>query len=294
MQKSFSFPWLPALAVALFAAPAMGASSSRGPSRISLTYHGGPMLQNVQVTTLFWGSNWKGSSLTDYFNGFFKSLFADGRYLANLDQYDAGGYTVGTGTLATTTIDEQAPATQIQDSEIRTEIRAQIAAGNLPKQDANTLYFVFTPPKTVVVDAYGDDSQNDFAGYHDFDSSSDGFSYAVIPYDDRLSNPQNMSLYASHELAEAITDPEPGDGTLGWYDNRNGEVGDIPVSLYQANKIAKSALEDELDMPDGAVYLVQKEWSNQDSAPVAFAALPTAAAAPGSPSAPAASSAIGS
>jgi hypothetical protein len=153
MQKNSSFRWLPVLAVALSAAPAMGASSSHGPSRISLTYHGGPMLQNVQVATLFWGSNWKGSALTDYLNGFFKGLFTDGRYLANLSQYDAGGYTIGTGTLATTTIDEQAPATKIQDSEIRAEIRAQIAAGNLPKQSDNTLYFVFTPPQTVVVDA---------------------------------------------------------------------------------------------------------------------------------------------
>jgi len=238
------------------------------------------MLQNVQVATLFWGSDWKGSPLTDYFDGFFKSLFADGRYLSNLSQYDTGGYQVGTGTLATMTVDEQAPVATIQDADIRTEIRAQIAAGNLPKQTANTLYFVFTPPNTLVVNAYGDDSQNNFAGYHDFDSNSDGFAYAVIPYDDRLSNPHGMTLYASHELAEAITDPEPGDGTLGWYDNRNGEVGDIPVSLYQARKIAKSALVDELDLPDGTIYQVQREWSNQDSVPVAFAALPAATPVP--------------
>ena len=294
MQKKLSFRWVSLLAAALSAAPAGAATSSRGPSRIQLIYHGGPLLQNVQVSTLFWGSGWKGNPLTGYFNGFFQALFADGRYLANLAQYDAGGYQIGTGALATTTTDEQAPAATIQDDEIRTEIRAQIAAGNLPKTAANSLYFVFTPPKTVVVDAYGDDSQNNFAGYHDFDSSSDGFSYAVIPYDDRLSNPRGMTLYASHELAEAITDPEPGDGTLGWYDNQNGEIGDIPVSLYHAKKIAKSALVDELDMPDGTVYLVQKEWSNQDKIPVAFAALPAAAPVPSAPSAPSASSATGS
>ena len=173
----------------------------------------------------------------------------------------------------------------MHDAEIQTEIRAQIAAGNLPATTPDTLYFVFMPPKTVVVDAYGDDSVNNFAGYHDYATGSDGFSYAVIPYDDSLANPQHMTLYASHELAEAITDPEPGDNTLGWYDDRYGEVGDIPVTLYSTNRITQSQLIDELDAPDGTAYLVQKEWSNQANAPVAFGAAPTPAAPTPTPAA---------
>jgi hypothetical protein len=288
MPKSFSFRLVPLLAAALFAGPAGAAQSSRAPSRIHLTYHGGPMMQNVQVATLFWGSDWKGNPLADYFNGFFQALFNDGRYLANLSQYNINGYQVGAGALVTTTTDDQSPASTVHDAEIRTEIRAQIAAGNLPKPTADTLYFVFMPPQTLVVDGYGDDSQNDFAGYHDYDPSSDGFAYAVIPYDDRLAHPQGMTEYASHELAEAITDPEPGDTTLGWYDDNNGEVGDIPVSLYQARKIKRSDLVDGLTMPDGTVYQVQKEWSNKNIAPVAFAAPPAAAPASAPAATPAA------
>src|SRR3954452_15404641 len=113
MQKIFSFRLVPMLAAALAAAPAGAAQTQRVSNRIRLTYRGGPMLQNVQVATLFWGSNWKGNSLTDYFNGFFQALFQDGRYLANLSQYNTDNYQIGNGTLATTTTDEQAPASTI-------------------------------------------------------------------------------------------------------------------------------------------------------------------------------------
>ena len=40
--------------------------------------------------------------------------------------------------IATTATDDQTPASTIHDAEIRTEIRAQIAAGNLPTPTADT------------------------------------------------------------------------------------------------------------------------------------------------------------
>jgi hypothetical protein len=270
LKRLVPFVLVSLLAGSLAATPTLAAPASR-PARPQLTYHGGPMLQNVQVATLYWGAAWKENPLSGYFDRFFKDLFADGRYLANLSQYDVDDYKVGAGSLVTSATDDQTLPSTVHDVDIRDEIRAQIAAGRLPAPTANTLYFVFTPPHTVVVDQYGDTSAKDFAGYHDYDFDSDGFAYAVIPYDDRLANPQHMTEYASHELAEAITDPEPGDTTLGWYDNRNGEVGDIPVSMYLANRLTRADLIDELVAPDGTTYQVQVEWSNKDKAPVAFA-----------------------
>jgi hypothetical protein len=52
-----------------------------------------------------------------------------------------------------------------------------------------------------------------------------------------------LTVTSSHELAEAITDPVPG---AGWYDDVNGEIGDI--CAWQTETIAG--------------YSVQKEWSN--------------------------------
>lgn len=48
---------------------------------------------------------------------------------------------------------------------------------------------------------------------------------------------------SSHELCEAITDPVPG---TGWYDDRNGEIGDICAWAFK--KLGG--------------HVVQLEWSN--------------------------------
>jgi hypothetical protein len=239
---------------------------------INLTYRGGRLIEQVKVATLFWGSSWKSSSLTGYFNSFFPALFADARFMANLAQYSAGGYTIGNGSFATTDTDTQDPPSKVTDAQIRSEIRAQIAAGNLPKPDADTVYFVFTPPGAVVYDSLGNNSVTDFASYHDYVFGSSGFAYAVIPYDDTLQDPRFMTLYASHELAEMVTDPEPYDNTLGWYDDNYGEIGDIPPTLYDANQININGLVDQLNASDGTPFLVQKVWSLKDKTPVAFAA----------------------
>src|SRR5262249_4732898 len=190
---------------------------------------GGPLIENVKVATLFWGSSWQGNSLTGYFNGFFRTLFADGRYMANLAQYSAGGYTIGNGSFVVTDTDNQNPPAKVTDAQMRAELVARVVAGHLPQPDENTVYFVFTPPGVEVYDSNGDNSVDDFYSFHDYDFDN-GFAYAVVPYDDTLQDPRLMTLYASHELAEAVTDPQPYDGTLGWYDSYYGEVADIPAT----------------------------------------------------------------
>jgi hypothetical protein len=267
------FRWLcliPLIVAMLGVRPPHAAAQSPSPT-IQLTYRGGRLLPHVKVATLFWGSSWKSSSLTGYFGGFFRALFADGLFMANLAQYSAGGYTIANGSVVATATDSQDPPSKVTDAQIRSEVRAQVAAGHLPQPDASTLYFVFTPPGVVVYDSGGYNSVDDFSGYHDYDFGSGGFAYAVIPYDDTLQDPRWMTLYASHELADAVTDPEPYLTTLGWYDDNYGEVADIPPTLYTANQIGIDGLLDELDAADGTPYLVQKVWSLWDNAPVAFA-----------------------
>jgi hypothetical protein len=262
---------IPLIGATLGFQPAGAASRPKLPA-VSLTYRGGRLIEHVKVATLFWGSSWKSSSLGGYFNSFFRDLFADGRFTANLAQYSAGGYTIGSGSFAGTGTDTQNSPAKVTDAQIRTEILAQVAAGHLPKADADTVYFVFTAPGVVVTDSTGASSLQDFVAYHDYRFGSDGFAYAVVPCDSTLQDPRWMTLYASHELAEAITDPEPYDTTLGWYDDYYGEVADIAATLYDNYLINDADFIDELDASDGNAYLLQKVWSNQDKAPVALAA----------------------
>jgi hypothetical protein len=251
--------------------PRFARAGTRQSPPIRLTYRGGPQIQHVKVATLFWGSSWKSSSLTGYFDGFFRALFADGLFMANLAQYSTGGYSIGNGSFVATDTDGQDPPAPVTDAQIQSEIRAQVAAGHLPGADQDTVYFVFTPPGVVVYDASGNNSVDDFASYHSYSFGSGGFAYAVVPYDETLQDPRWMTLYASHELAEAVTDPEPFAATAGWYDDNYGEVADIPATLYVAGQIGIDGFVDELDAADGTPYLVQKVWSVGDNAPVAFA-----------------------
>jgi hypothetical protein len=56
----------------------------------------------------------------------------------------------------------------------------------------------------------------------------------------------SMTGSSSHELCEAITDPVPGSG---WYDDTNGEIGDICAWNFK----------------QVSGYTVQLEWSNRQS-----------------------------
>jgi hypothetical protein len=90
-----------------------------------------------------------------------------------------------------------------------------------------------------------------FCGYHD--AIEQVIFYAVLPYPGcagclgDLAEFDALTSTASHELAEAITDPVPG---TGWYDDMHGEVGDI--CAWQTKRLGE--------------YVVQLEWSNESNA----------------------------
>src|SRR3569623_1916975 len=69
----------------------------------------------------------------------------------------------------------------------------------------------------------------------------------------------NQTSVASHELIEAVTDAEVGLATvlgppLAWYDNTNGEIGDI-CNAQQGTFVGN----------DGVTYTIQQEFSNQQN-----------------------------
>jgi hypothetical protein len=261
---------------------------------IKVTYHGGALMQHVKVAPLLYGSSWGGKTTPAYLKSFLQTLFADGRYLANLVQYSAGGYQIGNGMVFDPVIDpavlpkvdSEHAATgiryQVTDDQIQAEIKAQFSTGKLPPPDANTLYVVCVEYDTVVI-AGGSDSESGFSAYHDY-ASDGGYAYVVIaPTGDTPSRQAttptgfrgpllNMDLTVgiSHELAEAVTDPQ-GDG---WSDDNEGEIADIPVRLDGLGLITDDQLYPLLTGGDGTRYAVQVVWSNQGRTLAAFAAVP--------------------
>lgn len=184
------------------------------------------------------------------------------------------GQVIGRGTFAG--VRQVAPTARgpdLHEEDIGSELRRQIAGGHLPPPDADTVYALFFPPGISITTASGARTCVELCGFHGTASAvtDAGLDYLILP-DHRapdsvhgggcnvgcgLLDPfSNLSTITSHELAEAMTNPEvgrapPGDAPLAWYDEINGEIGDVcsGVSMLAA--------------PDGGSFAAQQLYSRR-------------------------------
>lgn len=214
-----------------------------------LTYRKGPLIGAIEVFTIFWGVGWKAKPQSDMIakvNAFFDFVLTS-PLIDQLAEYNAGTFKIGHGRHTGSITIPAKSASSVTDAAIQTFLTQQITAGKIPKTTANTLYFVYLPPGVRVVMG-GSSSCQAFCGYHSAIGTT-AF-YAVMPYPGctgcvgGLAPFDALTSTTSHELCEAITDPVPGQG---WYDDANGEIGDI--CAWQTRKIG--------------AYTVQLEWSNE-------------------------------
>jgi hypothetical protein len=219
----------------------------------NLTYRGGPLLTAVEVFTFFWGSAWQGrqASLVDQVNQFFDFIVTSD-LLDQLAEYSVPGLSIGHGSRSGTVILGGDVPSTLDDSDVQNMIQQEISNDvAVPQPAPSSLYFVFLPPGTTLTMNGGASCQN-FCGYHrsfHLEGLGDVF-YAVMPYPDCAGCAGGIAVLdaltstSSHELCEAITDPMPGQG---WYDDQNGEIGDI--CAWQTKTLGG--------------YTVQLEWSTQ-------------------------------
>jgi hypothetical protein len=218
-----------------------------------LTYRNGPLIESVQVFTIFWGKGWKSGTpktLVPKINKFFGDVLKS-PLIDQLSEYNVAGQKIGRGSF-TGSISITTPALKksVTDTAIQHMLQNEIATNKaLPQPGPNVLYFVYVQSGTKVVQGGGSSCQV-FCGYHN-DISGQIF-YAVMPYPSCSGCTGNLDAFSaltstsSHELCEAITDPIPGQG---WYDDTNGEIGDICAWTTKT--------------VDG--YTVQLEWSNKQN-----------------------------
>ena len=206
----------------------------------TITYHGGALLTQVEVQGLYLGSDWVSSSTylqqTHYLDGFLHSL-VNSTYM---DMLSAAGYGVGRGSSSTGAtdpirIDKSGVFT---DADVQADLQLAIAAGIVKPPDANRLYVVYIEDNVPVGMNDGSVSRTDFLGYHSAFAGHDAtghpadLRYAVIPYPGGtvgnlgvpgLSALQSITEVSSHEVAEAVTDPDINYSALGWYDDHLGD-----------------------------------------------------------------------
>ena len=240
----------------------------------SLTNHGGPILGAVQVVPMYWGAAWAtaaNSQLATQLDSFFDFVLTS-EYMDMLAEYSTATTTIQHGQrLPSARITDSEPGTivgggrQVTDGQIQTSLQGFIASGTVAATTANTLYFIFLPPGVVSI-LGSSQSCSAFCGYH---NHIGGVRYAVIPFADCAGCVfpgqflDTLTEVASHELAEAITDPD----LNAWWDGGTGdEIGDI--CNRQTTRLGG--------------FMVQTEWSNGQNACVVAPAAPVGAPRPSS------------
>jgi hypothetical protein len=229
-------------------------AAAAGPAAApQLTYRNGPLIANVEVFTIFWGSAWTGAqaALATQLNAFFDFVLTS-PLIDQLAEYSVAAYKIGHGKrIGTINLTTPALKSSVSDTAIQHMLQNEIATNpNVPHPTPNTLYFVYMPPGVRVVQG-GSASCQAFCGYHN-DISGQVF-YAAMPFPGcagctgGLATLDALTSTSSHELCESITDPIPGQG---WYDDTNGEIGDI--CAWKTKKLGE--------------YTVQLEWSNKKGA----------------------------
>jgi hypothetical protein len=216
-----------------------------------LTYRNGPLITSVEIFTVFWGSYWQhepAAGILAKMNEFFDFILTSS-LMDQLSEYDVAGQSIGHGKrTGTITLITPAPSASVTDQAIQQFLKREISSNAaFPQPTPNTLYFIFVPPGTTVEQG-GSSSCQQFCGYHDAIGTE--IFYAVMPFPNcpgclgGVAQLDALTSTSSHELCEAITDPIPGQG---WYDDANGEIGDI--CAWKSKKLGK--------------FAVQLEWSNR-------------------------------
>lgn len=227
-----------------------------------LQNHGGPVIGSVEVVPIYWGAEWASNinaPLASQLDKFFDFIVTSS-YMDLLHEYSTATTQIQHGRRLTSAhVSKSEPGTvtpsgrQVTNAQVQTALQGWITDYTVPATTVNTLYFIFLPPNVVSISFETQScAAKGFCGYHDHIGK---IYYAVIPY---ANCPgcvfpgqflDTLTEVASHELAEAITDPE----LSAWWDELTGpgdEIGDI--CNRQTTRLGG--------------FVVQTEWSNAQRA----------------------------
>ncbi len=190
----------------------------------NFTDHGGAVIQFVRLQLIYWGNAWAANpaptptsaQVTDAMN-----RIVSGGYLSGLAQYRG----IGQGyILGSVTVTASSPPQNFTDAQVATLIQGLISAGTIPNldRDNQTLYMVITPKG---INHQGGGAIGEHTYYTDGSGRRVHFSW--VTNNGTLSY---ISIIASHEIGESMTDPE-GTSILGDAGTCSGggwcEIGDV-------------------------------------------------------------------
>ena len=242
-------------------------ATNTAPTNAHLTYYGGNVIETPTYTNVFWGAYWtNGAGLTErqYYNGYTQNVPTTSEFTSAMVEYTGqGGKTIHNGVYAGEKSIATGPGATIDDAQVKTTIQSWVNAGLVPAPSLDNVYVLYFPPGTTVTMGT-DASCTKFCGFHSTIQTTSGtgglIRYIVMPHPDcagcqfEATVQDSITVVASHEMWEADTDADVGLATttgppLAWYDQANGENGDICAGDPNATLHG---------------YRVQTTWSNAE------------------------------
>ncbi len=180
---------------------------------------GGPVISAPHIVPVFFPNDEYETQLET----FLQQLAANKDWATTVSEYGVGAVTVGASVVL-----QDAPADKVSEQDVDTLMKqvgsgtASFQAGHAPTSapDGNTIYALFYPTSTIIEEAPGYDSCQSFGGYHADTTVNVGdagapvqFAYALVPrcptfyQSEGLTGVDEVTAGASHEIAEAVTDP---------------------------------------------------------------------------------------
>ncbi|MCU1279948.1 MAG: hemagglutinin protein [bacterium] len=235
-----------------------------------LGYSNGPLIQHVKIVNVFYSPGNKYKAMLE---AFYTSI-TQSAYFDWLVEYNTTNYKIGRGSFLSSFEDvNPAPAATATVKTVNPEtyLKGLLATpGKLPAPDNDTMYMIYFPDRIDPTDGSGSSCvqpMGQFCAYHASYTTSAGqlVRYGVMPDMDAAgcmggcgpTGFPGLTDVSSHELIEAVTDPDNG---TGWYDANGtqqtncGEIGDI------------CAVGGTMETAVIGGFTVQKEWSNKNSA----------------------------
>ena len=239
-------------------------------------YNGGRVLQNPKIVTITWAEDVP--QMVSRVQQFGDIITSTAWWTAVSSEYcQQPGNTpcIGPGTSGGhVVINDPAPtalsdSSQGGDSTLQTFIHDHVVGGDgitadFPTPDDNTLYVLYFPAGvTITLD--GSASCDTFGAYHNTmvlpndKQLQSNVAYAIIPRCGTKESTTTVS--ASHEIIEAATDPDIGQGGLAYYmlnqlwGPAGGEVGDLCEGIGSSGTTTTES-----------TFVVQRSWSNKSAA----------------------------
>ena len=256
---------------------------------------GGRTIQTLSFVNVYLGvGNWAPADMTNIDTALAAAM-ADSKLNHVIQQY-FGNQAISTTFLGSKKSDAPVQATYDRDS-VSSSLDQFYNAGQLAGIDFPSTVINLLLPPGIILDTTGvgdvrkggdaddkDSSLKGLGGYHGSHKTADGTTiyFAVAVYSEETGGHANgipvwpdswknvvATLY--HELNEARTDIDVeqvnatgNDHLLGWYSQKGGEVGDIPIELA-GNDLQLVFVEETLQ--NGEVAPIQLMWSNAAGGP---------------------------